>query len=197
LKDNRRYVKEQTMRKSYVKLWYLKLMVSLIVVGLPQMALTQEKPEKPDQPEKPAMMEQKAAEVQVVRDAVAAGISDREPVEPGKMFSPGLERIYYFTEVQSDDPNTEITHVWYYGDREMARVTLPVDGSRWRTWSSKQILPEWTGQWMVEAVTADGTVVATQAFNVELGPTGEPHPASEPEPGPARESTSMTEPDKK
>ncbi|MEE9124900.1 MAG: hypothetical protein V3U14_10485, partial [candidate division NC10 bacterium] len=62
------------MAKSYLKLWYLTLMVSLIVVGIPQMALTQE---KPDQPEKPAAMEQKAAEVQVVRDAVAAGISDR------------------------------------------------------------------------------------------------------------------------
>lgn len=178
------------MAKSYLKLWYLTLMVSLIVVGIPQMAHTQE---KPDQPDKPAAMEQKAADLQVVRDAVAAGISDREPVDEGQVFSPSLDRLYYFTEIQSQSPSTEITHVWYYGDREMARVALPVEGSRWRTWSSKQILPEWTGQWMVEAVTIDGTVVASQAFSVESGPTGQPGPASERGPGPAGERSQTGE----
>ena len=167
--------------------WCMTLMVSLILVGLPQIVLTQD---KPDQPEKPAVMEQKAAELEVVRDAVATGISDREPIDEGAVFSPALERIYYFTEIQSQRPSTEITHVWYYGDREMARVTLPVDGPRWRTWSSKQILPEWTGQWMVEAVTSDGTVVASQTFSVEAGS------ASSPEPGPAREPEPASAPAK-
>lgn len=178
------------MAKSYLKLWYLKLMVSLIVVGMPQLAFTQEKPEQPD---KPAAMEQKAADLQVVRDAVAVGISDREPVDERQVFSPSLDRIYYFTEIQSQSPGTEITHVWYYGDREMARVALPVEGSRWRTWSSKQILPGWTGQWMVEAVTIDGTVLASQAFSVESGPTGQPGPASERGPGPAGERPQIGE----
>lgn len=175
------------------KKWCMTLMVFLILVGLPQIVLTQD---KPDQPDKPAAMEQKAAELEVVRDAVAAGISDREPIDEGAVFSPGLERIYYFTEVQAQSPSTEITHVWYYGDREMARVTLPVDGLRWRTWSSKQILPEWTGQWMVEAVTPDGTVVASQAFSVEAGSASTVGSASAPEPGPAREPEPASAPEK-
>jgi len=163
------------------------LMVSLLLLGLPLRGLAQEKPPKPDEPEQPAAMEQKAVELQVVRDTVAAGISDREPIDAGEVFSPGLDRIYYFTEVQSQSPSTEITHVWYYGDREMARVTLPVEGSRWRTWSSKQILPSWTGKWTVEAVSADGTVVASQAFSVEAGSASTAGSATAPEPGPARE----------
>lgn len=173
--------------------WIMKLTIFLILVGLPQFVFAEEKAEKPDQleaPEKSAAMEQATVEVQVVRDAVAAGISDREPVDPGQVFSPNLERIYYFTEVRSEIPG-EITHVWYYGDREMARITLPVAGSRWRTWSSKQILPEWTGEWMVEVVTSDGTVVASQAFSIES------RAASMPEPGPARESGPVGEPEKK
>jgi hypothetical protein len=168
--------------------WCVTLIVALLMAGLPDLAFAQEKPgknDKLDQPEQPAVMEQKAVELQVVRDTVAAGISDREPIDAGDVFSPGLDRIYYFTEVQSQSPSTEITHVWYYGDREMARVTLPVEGSRWRTWSSKQILPSWTGKWTVEAVSADGTVVASQAFSVEAGSASTAGPASAPEPGPA------------
>ncbi len=173
--------------------WCMTLMVSLILVGLPQIVLTQD---KPDQPEKPAVIEQKVAEPEVVRDAVAAGISDREPIDEGTVFSPALDRIYYFTEIQSQSPSTEITHVWYYGDREVARVTLPVDGPRWRTWSSKQILPEWTGQWMVEAVTSDGSVVASQTFSVEAGSATTAGSVIAPEPGPAREPEPASTPEK-
>lgn len=181
--------------------WCKTLMVALILVGLPQLALTQDKPEAPgvtqDKPEAGIMqdkskeMEQETAELQVVRDAVAEGIIDREPVDSGEVFSPSLGRIYYFTEVESSGPSSEITHVWYYGDREVARVSLPVEGSRWRTWSSKGILLGWIGQWKVEAVTAEGTVLASQAFSVASSPTGEISSAGEPgppgEPGPASE----------
>lgn len=170
-------------------------MVCLIMVGLPQLAFTQEKPEKNDKPgqsDKPAAMEQTAVEVQVVRDAVATGIVDREPVDPGQVFSPALERVYYFTEVQSETAGTEITHVWYYGDSEVARITLPVEGSRWRTWSSKQILPEWTGRWKVEAVTTNGTVLASQAFAIESSPAAKPE-----EPVPTRTPGPPGEPEKK
>lgn len=171
--------------------WTMTLMVSLVFLGVPLLIPAQEKPGKPDQPDKPAAMEQQAVELQVVRDAVATGIIDREPIDAGQVFSATLDRIYYFTEVQSEMPTSEITHVWYYGDREMARVTLPIEGSRWRTWSSKQILPGWTGQWKVEAVTMGGAVAASQPFSIEAGA------ASEPQPVPARESGPAGEPEKK
>lgn len=176
--------------------WCMTVMVSLILVGLPQIVLTQDKPDQPEKPAAMEQMEQKTAELEVVRDTVAAGISDREPIDEGAVFSPALERIYYFTEIQSQSPSTEITHVWYYGDREVARVILPVDGPRWRTWSSKQILPEWTGQWKVEAVTSDGTVVASQTFSVEAGSATTAGSASAPEPGPAREPEPASAPEK-
>jgi hypothetical protein len=48
----------------------------------------------------------------------------------------------------------------------MARVSLRVAGPNWRTWSSKTILPEWTGEWRVDVVGPDGTVLRSVDFTV-------------------------------
>lgn len=139
--------------------------MGFIVLGWASLASTQEKAQGAPPQE---------GDLQVVRDAVAAGISNREPMSPDQVFPPSIGRIYYFTEIRSSNPGFEIAHVWYYGEREVARVSLPVGGTTWRTWSSKHILPESTGQWKVEAVTTEGAVLASQAFSVELAPAGEP-----------------------
>lgn len=143
--------------------------IALVVAALPLLASAQEKPQEP---------KAKPPGLQVVRDAVATGVSNREPVEPGQVFAPSVGRIYYFTELRAEAPPTEIAHVWYYRDREVARVSLPVQEATWRTWSSKQILPEWTGAWKVEALTPEGAVVASETFAVETPP---PAPPSVPE----------------
>lgn len=135
--------------------WMMVTLIGMILV-VPSLAFAQQTPQGADQ-----------GDLQVVRDAVATGISNREPMSPGQAFPPSLGQIYYFTEVRSPSPGTEIAHVWYYGEREVARVTLPIAGTRWRTWSSKQIPPGWTGQWKVEAVTTEGTVLAFKAFSVK------------------------------
>lgn len=102
----------------------------------------------------------------VVRDIVTTEILDREPVNDGAAFSPSMGSVYYFTEVKGAHAPTQITHIWYYEGEQMAQVPLSVDGPRWRTWSSKQILQDWTGSWRVEAVDADGNVLSSQTFEV-------------------------------
>lgn len=102
----------------------------------------------------------------VARDMVTTAIVDREPVNDGAAFSPAMGPVYYFTEVQGAHNHTHITHVWYYEGRQMAQIPLSVAGPRWRTWSSKQILQDWTGSWKVEAVDADGNVLSSQTFEI-------------------------------
>ena len=46
-------------------------------------------------------------------------------------------------------------------------VVLPVRTSEWRTWSSKTLLPEWTGEWMVEVLSKDGTPLENLIFFVQ------------------------------
>ena len=49
----------------------------------------------------------------------------------------------------------------------MAEVKLPVRSSNWRTFSSKNIMPEWTGQWIVDIADEDGTVIYSLPFTVK------------------------------
>lgn len=62
---------------------------------------------------------------------------------------------------------TTVTHAWYHEGRTMARVDLEVGAARWRTWSSKIILPEQTGAWEVKVLAADGTVLGAGTFAIE------------------------------
>lgn len=96
------------------------------------------------------------------------GIDNRNVVNVDSVFSNSIERVYCFTEVTgAGESTTTITHVWYMEDQEMARVELPVQGEKWRTWSSKYILENWTGEWSVDVLNSDGEVLATKTFQVE------------------------------
>jgi hypothetical protein len=64
--------------------------------------------------------------------------------------------------------NTTIEHVWRHGDHELV-VPLEIGGSPWRTWSRKNIPPEWDGEWTFEVRDADGQVVSTTTFTVGGG----------------------------
>ncbi|MCP4572388.1 MAG: DUF2914 domain-containing protein [bacterium] len=62
--------------------------------------------------------------------------------------------------------DTSVTHAWYHEGETKARVDLPVFGGHWRTWSSKLILPAWTGAWEVKVLDADGSVLASASFEI-------------------------------
>jgi hypothetical protein len=103
--------------------------------------------------------------LKVVRDVLASAVTDRQPVEATIPISTGVEQIFYFTELEGG-PAT-IRHVWTWQGRTMATVTLEVKTPRFRTWSSKRIQPEWTGQWRVEAQTTDGMVLSSKDFTIQ------------------------------
>ena len=107
-----------------------------------------------------------AQSLEVTVAEVATEIVDRMPEDPGTMFAADVERLYFFTRVLGAEAGTQIQHVWYHGDEERARVSLNLGGPNWRTWSSKTIVPEWTGSWRVEVQTADGTVLETVSFTI-------------------------------
>jgi hypothetical protein len=49
----------------------------------------------------------------------------------------------------------------------MADIELPVQSASWRTWSSKNIDPYWTGTWKIEIVGEDGRLLDTIMFAVD------------------------------
>ncbi|NIP73247.1 MAG: DUF2914 domain-containing protein [Gammaproteobacteria bacterium] len=99
----------------------------------------------------------------VARSTFTTAIDNREPVD--RLHSLGLEqgKIYYFTELRDLGGHT-VTHRWMYGGQVMAEVSFDVGGPRWRVWSSKDLVPGWSGEWTVEVVADDGQVLAEDSF---------------------------------
>ncbi|MBU8870447.1 MAG: DUF2914 domain-containing protein [Gemmatimonadales bacterium] len=77
-----------------------------------------------------------------------------------------VEQIYCLTRIQGLEAPTTITHAWYHEGQSKARVELNVGSPDWRTWSSKKILPGWTGKWEVKVLDATGKVLGTFGFTV-------------------------------
>lgn len=102
----------------------------------------------------------------VGRAAVCTGVVDREPVGEATSFSSDAGQLYCFTEIRGLK-GTTITHAWIHDGTTRARVQLPVRSDQWRTWSTKTVLPGWTGAWQVKILDADGIVLKTLDFKVE------------------------------
>ncbi len=101
------------------------------------------------------------------RMVMCAGIVDREPVAVANTFSADTEEVFCFLEVENIDEDTTVSFVWYYGDREMARVSLPLEkGKRWRTYASKKVAGL-KGDWKVELQDSSGIILHTVSFQVQ------------------------------
>jgi hypothetical protein len=102
---------------------------------------------------------------QVTVDAqVAERVVDRTPQNTGTSFPSDVGQVSVWTQVTGAE-GTTIQHVWVYGELEFP-VSLEIGGSPWRTWSTKQIPPEWAGDWEVEIRDGTGNVLETLSFTV-------------------------------
>ena len=107
------------------------------------------------------------AQDSVVEQAtISLGVTNREPVDPGNSFPATVDRLYCFTKIAAAVIPTDVTHVWYFGDTERARITLPVGGSSWRTYSSKRIQPNEVGPWHVDILDSIGNTMETVRFDI-------------------------------
>ena len=110
---------------------------------------------------------QEAAEISVKDLQICASIEDRTPAGANTRFSVELEKLYCFTKVTSNQDEGSIFHVWTYNDKVMAKVELSTKAKVWRTWSSKKILPSWTGKWRVDVESPDGTLLGSKEFEIK------------------------------
>ncbi len=107
-----------------------------------------------------------AQPISVAYAVICQGVVDREPVGAGDVIPAGTARAFCYTRIEGAREETEITHNWYYQGSLKASVVLPVRNADWRTWSSKTLLPAWTGEWMVEVLAKDGTPLENLVFYV-------------------------------
>lgn len=101
----------------------------------------------------------------VARAQFTSAVMDREPVDELRAASVGDGRVRFFTELRGLE-GREVIHRWEHRGQIMAEVVIPVGADRWRAWSSKRLLPAWTGIWQVSVVT-DGEVLGTWTLEVD------------------------------
>jgi hypothetical protein len=102
-----------------------------------------------------------SAEPMVSRAQFTSAVLDREPTDELAAIDPGAEKIFFFTELRNMD-GTSITHRWSLNGAVMAEVSFKVRASRWRVYSSKTLLPEWRGEWVVDVLDESGSVLETR-----------------------------------
>lgn len=98
--------------------------------------------------------------------SVGTAVADRALTGAAESFPKGTEKLYCFSKITGADSTSAIEHVWYKGDTEIARVKLKVGGSPWRTYSSKTLGPDASGDWRCDVVQ-NGTVLQSVKFKVE------------------------------
>ena len=102
--------------------------------------------------------------VTLAEAVVCQDVVDRAPVGSGEVFAKEVPKLYCFTRVVGAEPGSQLTHNWYYNGTLKASVKLNVGSSNFRTWSSKSMMPEWTGEWMVEILSPEGTPMDSIIF---------------------------------
>jgi len=111
-------------------------------------------------------MAQGTTDLTIEVGVICEQIEEREPVNADSTFAVTVEKLYCFTKIAGAEVQTMISHVWYWGEIERARIELPVRSISWRTYTAKKIQEHETGNWRVDILDTDGTVLKTIRFNI-------------------------------
>lgn len=108
-----------------------------------------------------------AAPFAVKRLVIGTGVENGEPVGAAETFPASTEKVYCFLEATDIAKDTEVSFVWFSGEKEMSKFSVPLkEGPRWRTYAYKN-LREIKGEWKVEIRDSEGKVVKDVKFKVE------------------------------
>jgi len=140
--------------RTTLRIWISLLL--LLLVALPAIAQDEATPPS-DPPEESGITVEDAA--------VCLSVEERQAVGTAERFASDVGELACFTRITGGEGQA-VVHAWIHEGTTRARVELNVGSDSWRTWSTKQILPSWTGNWEVKVMTPEGQVLQTIAFTV-------------------------------
>lgn len=120
-------------------------------------------------PVSPQSLEEQDADntIHIAEAAVCRDVIDREPVGAGDVFSREIKKLFCFSRVIGGQAGTMIRHDWYWSGKKIASVPLRIGAPDWRTYSTKRIIPELAGEWRVDILGPDDTVLEKIYFMVD------------------------------
>ena len=104
-----------------------------------------------------------SASENIARSVFTNGIDNREPIDKVGQLTNDKEKIYFFTEITGMAGHT-ITHRWEHAGDVKAEVTFNVGSDRWRIWSSKNLQPQWVGEWIVSVIDDAGNTLSEESM---------------------------------
>ncbi|RKX27496.1 MAG: hypothetical protein DRP46_09860 [Candidatus Zixiibacteriota bacterium] len=147
------------------KLTFMAVAALALIFAVPAMA--QEETTAPPEKKEAVKVKEAVEKPALMFEAeLCTGIEERMPTGMADTFAPDVENVYLWCKVIGCKDTTVVHHVWYYKGDQMADVELPVRSPAWRTYSSKKILPSWTGDWEVKIVDADGNEMKSIPFKI-------------------------------
>ncbi len=143
------------------------LILILMLIAVLGMALSVYAQENAKQETPAKETAKEGAPFAVKRFVIGTGVENGEPTGVAETFPASTEKIYCFLEATDIAKDTEVSFVWFNGDKELSKFTVPLkEGPRWRTYAYKN-LREMKGDWKVEIRDSDGKVVKDAKFKVE------------------------------
>ncbi len=103
---------------------------------------------------------------EVMEAAVGTAVVDRQLQGAAETFPTTVGNVFCLVKVGKTQAGAKIELVWYHSNTEVGRKELTMGGSPWRTYGSKVIPPDATGDWRVDIV-ADGKVLKSVGFKVQ------------------------------
>ena len=113
-------------------------------------------------------MSQETERLEVAEGAVCLDVVNLECVDTHPNFPANVGKLYCLTKINGAKAASQVTHVWYYGHTERARVDLDIRAASWRTYSSKIIQARETGDWHIDVLGPEGEFLKVIQF--EIGP---------------------------
>ena len=100
-------------------------------------------------------MSQESERLAVTESAVCLDVIDLECMGADTNFPANVGKLYCITKITGATGASKVTHVWYYGETERARILLDIRSASWRTYSSKRIQAHETGDWHIDVLGPD------------------------------------------
>jgi hypothetical protein len=125
-------------------------------------------PEQPEAGIHPAQVAAKGSSgpIAIEEGVICRGVYGGRPLVAGDTFEVSAAQLCCFTKISGIHFPAEMTHVWYFDGTEKARINLTVKPSTYYTYSSKRIEPHEVGDWRVDVLGPNGTLLKTLEFKV-------------------------------
>jgi len=128
------------------------VLLQLMAIMLPSVSLTEARAQE--------------SSLRVADASICLDVVDLQCQGKDNTFLSSLGKLYCLTRIVGAHQPTTIYHVWYWREKQRARVPLQVNSSNWRTYSSKIIQPHETGDWKVEVLGPHEKLLSVIHFRV-------------------------------